>query len=178
MLVTIEFRINIHVHLSREWVQRRVIITKDVVSFAFVGEDHQIDHIPLSEVEFVKEMKGPENHAGIEMTAAQDAQDLHKIQIATLPTGYNSGRVYYLATRDQEEFTALIARLTKLAKAARKRAEAHTLFRKIQLKVRKHYEAGPVQALMALMIMAVYTLDTYIQIFQIFQYMYLYIHTH
>ena len=139
-----------------------MIITKDIVSFAFVGEDQQIDHIPLSEIDFVIEMKDQENQAGLEATAAQ--ADQYKVQIATVEDGYNSGRVYYLATRDQEEFTALIARLTKLAKAARKRAEAHTLFRKIQLKVRKHYEAGPVQALMALMIMAVYTryIQTYV----------------
>ena len=38
-------------------MQRRVVVTKNIISFAFIGEEHQIDHVPLSEVEFVKEMK-------------------------------------------------------------------------------------------------------------------------
>ena len=136
-------------------MQRRVVITKNIISFAFVGEDHQIDHIPLSEVEFVKEMKVFDAPTEDDKQEEESSDDPHKLQIATLPTGYNSGRVYYLATRDRDEFTRLLAKLSRLAKAARKRAEAHTLFRKMQLKVRKRYEANPVQWLMALMIMAV-----------------------
>ena len=130
-----------------------MIITKDIVSFAFVGEDQQIDHIPLSEIDFVIEMKDQENQAGLEATAAQ--ADQYKVQIATVEDGYNSGRVYRFAMRDREELEKMIERLKKFAKAAKKRAEARNLFRKIQLRVRKRYEAGPVQALMALMIMAV-----------------------
>ena len=104
-------------------------------------------------------MKDQESQAGLEATVAHDQ---YKLQIGTVENGYNSGRVYRIATRDREELKTLIARLTKFAKAARKRAEARTLFRKIQLKVRKRYETRHVQALMALMIMAVIYIYIYV----------------
>jgi len=131
-----------------------VVITKEIVSFAFIGDDQQIDHIPLSEIDFVVDMKDHEIQAGLEATAVQGADDQYKLQIATKKDGYNSGRVYRFATSDRKEFEAIIAELKKLAEAARKRAEAHNLFRKIQFAVREQYEASHVQALMALMIMA------------------------
>ena len=142
-----------------------MIITRDIISFAFVGEDHQIDHIPLSEIDFVIEMKDQESQAGLEATVAHDQ---YKLQIGTVENGYNSGRVYRIATRDREELKTLIARLTKFAKAARKRAEARTLFRKIQLKVLKRYETRHVQALMALMIMAVIYVCMYVCMYYVY----------
>ena len=63
--------------------------------------------------------------------------------------------MYYLQTSDRAQ--ALLDRLTKLAKIARKRAQANTLFGMIQIKVKKRYESGIVQSLMALMILAVRT---------------------
>ena len=120
---------------KRVWVQRRVVLTKDVISFAFVGEDSQIDHIPLAEIEFVKEMKEAFDAHGDADQKEGAHNDQHKLQIATLPTGYNSGRVYYLATRDRDMFSQLLPKLARLAKAARKRSEARTLFRMVQLKV-------------------------------------------
>ena len=79
----------------------------------------------------------------------------HKMQIATLPTGYNSGRTYYIATHSNDLFENLIVKLKKYAKAERSRAEASSLFRKIQMKIRKRYESNIVQGVMALMIGAV-----------------------
>ena len=43
--------------LFRTWQLRRMIITRDVVSFAFADDDVEIDEIPLSEVDYVIEMK-------------------------------------------------------------------------------------------------------------------------
>ena len=65
--------------------------------------------------------------------------------------------MYYLQTSDRAQHAALLDRLTKLAKIARKRAQANTLFGMIQIKVKKRYESGIVQSLMALMILAVRT---------------------
>ena len=137
--------------IIREWQQRRVVVTKEIISFAFVGEDTQIDYIPLSEVEFVKEMKSAES----QQDEDQEEEDRYKLQIATLPTGYNSGRAYYLATEKREQCMELVPRLSKLVKAAQTRAEAKTFFGMVQLKVRQRYESSYFQSLMALMIMAV-----------------------
>ncbi len=129
------------------------MVTKDIISFAFVGDENQIDYIPLSEIEFVKEMKDIANPSDAGGTS--DHEDRYRLQIATVLTGHNSGRAYYLATLSKAGLDDLLAKLTKNAKAARKRAGAKTLFRMLQLKVRKRYESHFIQALMALMIGAV-----------------------
>ncbi len=129
------------------------MITKDMISFAFVSDDNQIDYIPLEEIEFVKEMKDIANPSDAGGTS--DHEDRYRLQIATVLTGHNSGRAYYLATASKAGLDDLMEKLTKNAKAARKRAGAKTLFRMLQLKVRKRYESNIVQGLMALMIGAV-----------------------
>jgi hypothetical protein len=128
-------------------------MTKDIISFAFVADENQIDYIPLEEIEFVKEMKDIANPSDAGGTSDHD--DRHRLQIATVLTGHNSGRAYYLATSSKAGMEELLGKITKSAKAARKRAGAKTLFRMLQLKVRKRYESNIVQALMALMIGAV-----------------------
>jgi hypothetical protein len=47
--------------LSRIWQMRRVIITRDVMSFALMDDDDEIDFIPLAEVTSVDEMCGMED---------------------------------------------------------------------------------------------------------------------
>ena len=74
--------------LFREWQQRRVVITKDVISFAFVGEEDQIDFIPMAEIEFIKEMKTASVQLQSENT---DVDNQQRLQIATIQEGYNSG---------------------------------------------------------------------------------------
>ena len=98
----------------RVWQRRRVILTKDVISFAFEGDENQIDYIPLAEVEFAKETKIDPQDA-----ENRDVDDLYKMQIATLHTGYNSGRVYSLGSKDHALFLLLLSEITKNAKAAR-----------------------------------------------------------
>ena len=128
-----------------------MIITKDKISFAFVGEDKQIDHIPLSEVEFIMEMK---DIAGQEH-GEDEGGDRHRMQIATLPKGYNSGRTYYIATPTKDSLDHLLKKIKQNSKAAIQRAEAKSLFRKLQLMFRKKYESNFVQGGMALLIGAV-----------------------
>ena len=134
----------------REWQPRRVIITKEIISFAFTdGSENQIDHIPFAEVDFVKEM---EDIAGDKRKVHDDR---FRLQIATVANGYNSGRAYYLSTTTQTQLDELIEKMSKNAKAARIRAEAKTVFRKLQLKIRIRYESNHFQGWMALMIGAV-----------------------
>ncbi len=132
-----------------------MVLTKELISFAFVGDENQIDYIPLSEVEFVKEMKDIANASASDVGGKADHEDRFRVQIATVLTGYNSGRAYQLSTSSKASLDALIEHLTKNAKAARKRAGTKTLFRMLQTKVRKRYESPITQGLMALMIGAV-----------------------
>ncbi len=141
--------------MHREWQQRRVIITKDIISFAFVGDDNQIDYIPLADIEFVKEMKDIANASAGDPEGKTDHEDRYRLQIATVLTGHNSGRAYQLSTKSKSSLQSLLDRLNKNAKAARKRASNKTLFRMLQQKVRKRYESQITQGIMALLIGAV-----------------------
>ena len=99
------------------------------------------------------------------------------LQIATAKDGHNSGRLYYLQADANEQMEDLkqfiqVFYLADLflsweedfwwntefqvnAKAARKRAEARTIFRRWQGRVRKIYESQPFQAIVASFISAV-----------------------
>ena len=137
--------------LNRTWQVRRVVVTKDVIAFAFLGEEAQIDHIPFAEVTHVKEMA----EAASDEYDAEDQQFSYAMQIATREDGYNSGRIYYLSTGSKEMLDELIAFLAHRAQLARTHAEASTWFRKIQLKIRAKYNSRAFQSLMAVLIIAV-----------------------
>jgi hypothetical protein len=113
---------------------RRVVVTDDVIAFAYVGDDNQIDHIPFSEVLHVKAMAD----ASIEH-AADERLRLYTfaMQVATREGGFNSGRTYYLSTHSQHTLEELIQCLSDKAHAARSRAEARTAFQRLQLRVRR-----------------------------------------
>jgi hypothetical protein len=138
---------------------RRIILTKEIISFSFVGAETEIDYIPLDEVEFIKEMKDDVDVNILNIDhGEQDASDgagLHAIQIATDREGHNSGRDYYIQVSSKDSYDRLSAHLRKSSKAAKKRAEAHTAFRRSQYRVRKLYESKPCQVFVALMISAV-----------------------
>jgi hypothetical protein len=131
------------------------VITKELISFAFVGDENQIDYIPLAEIEFVKEMKDIANASASDAGGKADHEDRHRLQIATVLTGYNSGRAYQLSTSSKASLDEILSHLAKNAKAARKRAGTKTLFRMLQTKVRKRYESPLTQGMMAMMIGAV-----------------------
>jgi hypothetical protein len=134
------------------WQNRRVVITKDDIIFAFVGEEAQIDRIPFAEVLYVKEMA---EAATEDFDKEETKKFSHAMQIATREDGYNSGRIYYLSTESQEKLHEMMEYLSKKAKTARAQAEARTVFRKFQLKVRKRYDSAQFQGTMALLITAV-----------------------
>ena len=131
---------------------RRVVITKEEISFAFVGEEARIDHIPFAEILYIKEMT---DAAGDDHNDDESKKFSHAMQIATRDDGFNSGRIYYLSTESKEALDELISDLEQKAKIARIQAEARTKFQKIQFKVRKRYESRKFQGFMALLIIAV-----------------------
>ena len=96
----------------------------------------------------IKDLAGQEH-------GEDEGGDRHRMQVATLPKGYNSGRTYYIATPTKELLDRILKITKTNSKAAIKRAEAKSLFRKLQLMFRKKYESNFVQGGMALMIGAV-----------------------
>ena len=136
----------------RTWQMRRVVVTNDVIAFAFVGDDTQIDHIPFAEILHVKAMPD----LTIE-TAVDEHLKLYTfaMQIATRDDGFNSGRTYYLSTHSQHTLDELIQCLSHKAQAARAQAETRTAFQRLQLRVRRRYESPLFQGLMAVLIAAV-----------------------
>ena len=79
------------------------------------------------------------------------------MQVATNPSGYNSGRNYNMRTKSKETYDEVLHLLSKLSKAARRRAEGSTLFRKTQMKVRKICEQHIFQSVIAAIIVGVST---------------------
>ena len=82
-------------------------------------------------------------------------QTLTALHIATTADGYNSGRHYYLSAQSVADRDHLIETLQHNATVARKRAEAITLFQKVQLAVRRHYDSRAVQYFLAGLIISV-----------------------
>jgi hypothetical protein len=77
------------------------------------------------------------------------------IQMKTVPEGHNSGRTYYLRTKDAEDSVKLMTALPSLVKSAKNLADKKSRFEKNQLLVRSVYTSRTVQYLMAAMIFGV-----------------------
>ena len=141
----------------RLWQTRRVVVTRDVISFSFARDEVELDYIPLADVEFVKLMKdfGDVRHKSSLRSQNEPDDSPQVLQIATRRDGYNSGRAYYLLADSQERLEELLDHIQRAAKAARKRAEAAGAFRGWQGRVRRVYETAPAQAVVAAVIAAV-----------------------
>ena len=148
------------VKCARSWQKRRVIITKNVISFAFVGEEDQLDYIPFAEIEFVRSWED-DTVAGIP-TFRDSSVDMDRrpealtaVHIGTSMDGYNSGRAYYISAGTSAQRARLIEHLQRNAKAAKLRAEASTMYQRVQLTVRRNYESPILQYFVAGLIAAV-----------------------
>ena len=135
---------------DRSWKKRRVVLTRELIVFAFADQDLEIDRVPLAEVLFLKEFKGMSGEEGGSMRRSSTRM----LQIATDQHGFNSGRTYYLRV-DGDALDEMVKTWSKLARKARRRAEARTLFEKVQREVRRAYDSSVFQTLVALMIAAV-----------------------
>ena len=131
-----------------------MVTTKEIISFSFIGQDTEIDYIPLAEVEYVKEMRDIADYNMPHTDHAHDglSEAMHVLQIATDPNGHNSGRSYYLRAKSTEKYEHLLKNINKGAKVARRAVEAKNTFRRVQYRVRKVYESNVFQAVVALMI--------------------------
>ena len=141
------------------WQRRRILITKECISFAFVQKDEEIDRIPLVGVDFVK--------AHVEAVIAEDhkyheahghdsqSQEYFCFQVGTNAEGYNSGRTYTVRTHSKRLYEETLPLLIKFSKNARRRAQARSFFRKCQLEVRRIYSHRICQSTIALIIIGV-----------------------
>jgi predicted RNA-binding protein YlxR (DUF448 family) len=173
-------KFNTYIIFARTWQIRRIVITKETLSFALLDDDSEIDFIPLSEVICVEEMCGVEeanadgttrkNCSGLNMLQRSMGSEeidqqfeedstsrlfVNAFQIATISDGYNSGRSYYLQADSSDVKQKVIEQLQALSQSARKRAEVKSLFRKFQDHVRQVYTTRIFQGSAALLIIAV-----------------------
>ena len=118
-----------------------------------------LDAIPLAEVTSIDSMKDmdqkdiqkqqPRNgfEAIIDFTNA--------FQIRTQKNGQNAGRKDYLRAESEDELTATIDNLSRLAKLAAEKAAARTKWEELQRRVREVYGSSPFQGISAFLIVAV-----------------------
>jgi hypothetical protein len=145
----------------RNWQDRRVACTKDVIAFARVGDSVLLDAIPLSEVLSVELMVSADHRI--------DQQDLptnsydnvvdftHAFQIRTMKNGQNAGRKYVLRADSDAEVAALIGQFSELSKKAfqAQRDAAKSWRNKLLEYVRRVYGSSLFQIIFATLIIAV-----------------------
>ena len=130
----------------------------------------QIDEIPLFEVASVKDARTVGDHLHDDNLDAAENQQLFQnaIVIATIPGGYNSGRIYHLRANSPQachrlialrmymwcitipgscqECSRILAELSVFSTEARKRARSSNRFATLQRRVRRVYNSRPFQA--------------------------------
>jgi hypothetical protein len=65
----------------------------------------------------------------------------HAIIIHTIPSGYNSGRTYYLKANSELESSRILENLSAYSVAAKKKAESKSKFAHLQRRVRRVYRS-------------------------------------
>ena len=140
--------------VNRSWQKRRVVVTKEAIVFAFVGQDREIDRIPLNEIDFIKEFSTFDSSTE-QQTSFRSRHHSKTLQIATGPDGFNSGRTYYLRTASQEHFEELLQFWTTLVHRAKSDADKRNHLQRLQKGLFWIYHSPPYQTAMALFIAAV-----------------------
>ena len=118
------------------------------MAFLNPGDDEIIDRILLYEIESIQDMA--KFNVGVDAASFAFA-----IIITTLQKGRNNGRTYYLQAESREDCAQLVSQLSRLSKAAAKRAETSHLFAKIRVASRTAYHSPYFQEGTALLILAV-----------------------
>ena len=129
---------------------QRMVLTNDCIYFSYLNCSEEIDRIPLSGIDYVKE-----SLTAIVEGEASASRQFYCLQIATHATGYNSGRGYSLRTASREIFDDILPALTKSVTSAKKQAQAKSRLRKAQLYIRTMYQHAISQGFFALLIIAV-----------------------
>jgi hypothetical protein len=76
-----------------------VVVTKSIIAFALINEEHIVDEIPLAQVDALEDMHNvaPDGSELLSLTDVDQTRRFrHAIQIATAKNGHNSGRTYRL----------------------------------------------------------------------------------
>ncbi len=134
-----------------------MVITKDVVSLAFVNQSDEIDRIPLDQIDFVREFFDTSDEASKALEPEEEniENSWYIMQIATDVHGYNAGRSYYLRSNSKYTLDNLINLLQKLVAEAKQRTDSRSFFWRAQLKGLNIYNSPAVQSLIALLIAGV-----------------------
>ena len=129
-----------------EWAKRRMVVTKERVSFAIVDNNAELDRIPFVDIEYIKDSKvdGPGAGSGIDKSC---------IEIGTKLDGYNSGRTYHIRMKENITSSKLVKTLEKYAKDAARTQSSY--LQRLKSKAQYIYESDIVQSGIALIIMAV-----------------------
>ena len=124
-------------------MQRRMVLTKEIIALAQVDNDTMIDHIHLAEIESISVMEtDDEEYENILKTQAEGntenkSQDRCTLSIKCMHHGHNRGRIYYIRTETPDSTAKLCEKLTQSVSAAKFRRVAKTRFAKSQYLLRK-----------------------------------------
>ncbi len=136
----------------RYWQPRRVVVTKEVVAFAYTGDSNMLDYIPLSEIIGIENFQQDIQKSSSALFEKAVSVD-NALQIQTTPEGYNSGRKYLLQTETEAERDRYVHDLKRLVKHASK--ELISSFKRKQMYVKRIYNSNAVQSFAALLIFLV-----------------------
>jgi hypothetical protein len=136
----------------RHWQPRRVVITREVLAFAYTGDTNMLDYIPLSEIIGIENLQQENQKSSLALFEKAVSVE-NAIQIQTAPEGYNSGRKYLVQTDTENERDKLVHNLKRRVKHASK--ELISSFKRRQMYVKKIYNSNAVQGFAALLIFMV-----------------------
>jgi hypothetical protein len=147
-----------HMFCCRHWQSRRVVITREVIAFAYTGDSNMLDYIPLSEIIGIENLQQDRNQKSSSVLFEKAVSVVNALQIQTAPEGYNSGRKYFLQTETESERDQLVHDLKRRVKRASK--ELISSFKRRQMYVKRIYNSNVVQSFAALLIFLVQSVLT------------------
>jgi hypothetical protein len=144
------------------WLQRRIIVTKEIIALAQPEEEKMLDHIPLAQVDLIQIMETGHEEIKNLSKSQREIQEREESDIAgcsfsikCVPDGHNKGRIYYFRSDSRESTLAVVGYLKKAVLSAKFRSEAHSHFARSQYFVRKIYTSAPFHYTSAALIIGV-----------------------
>ncbi len=138
----------------RIWQSRRVVFTKNIIAFAYVGDNNMLDYVPLCEICGIDNLDHEVDQRGSSTLQLEKAVNaLHALQIQTVPEGHNSGRKYFLQADTELQRNELMTQLKSLVDRAS--TESISSFKRRQMVIKRVYNSNMVQSIAALLIVMV-----------------------
>ncbi len=129
-----------------------MVITREVIAFAYIGDSNMLDYIPLSEIIGIDNLQQVNLNSSLELLE-KSVSILNALQIQTTPEGHNSGRKYLLQTDAETERDQLVQDIKRRVKNASK--ELISASKRRQMYVKRIYNSNAVQSIAALLILLV-----------------------